>query len=684
MITKPNDATLKPPSQELRDAATQAAEAIDDLVNAGGSKDAVAMTLAYLMTVALDEQCAAGQGKRGSSDDVDPALWEAATEAPARVVPGLAAVMRAGRARDGAAEAKPDLCGNHDLSQAEKIALCTKERYHAGYCRYELAPVAKPTAEAKPAKWQDEVDAENVAFRFEVTAFFDSIQQRIVVAHSTSSEKAVACANYLETLEGVAFPQVREMDAVSAAPVASPKKTDWERVQSGEPWSKPYTADELRKAGWCPAHQCAMPCKWCANSAEAERSEQPAPGSRVLEYPDAPLDTPLCPPVAEPTSPDVYTNQASYKRATSVAEPPSPVAARQEECPHGIGLCTATCPSKKAAPAPVVGERDDYDVVQRALEFAVEEGIGGGPGWTNAGHAGNAFDVAMAAAERLKDSRDSLNPQLTTARSALEQASARVKEVEAELHGFRRSWEIMRDRLAEKESALTEANARLATVTKARDAAEELAAAERARLEEICESLTEANAELTLMYAAFHPHNVVNPREARQHIEGLREGGYEEAAQKLASELSEANARAERLASELLDVRELCSSEGCYEPPLGFAARTLAMVEELRQRGVCNKQDCHEPAPSQPLQDAQPVEGVAVGGENVADKIWQVLSRDADCDDAWEVCSPGPYTRAEADRLVEMWSISSSIFRFRTARIPDPPATSEPVTGEKT
>jgi len=71
----------------------------------------------------------------------------------------------------------------------------------------EATPIAEPPAE--PARWADEASEPLISFRYEVSAFFESINQRVVVAHSTEAAKARACADYLETLDGVSFAQVR-------------------------------------------------------------------------------------------------------------------------------------------------------------------------------------------------------------------------------------------------------------------------------------------------------------------------------------------------------------------------------------------------------------------------------------------------------------------------------------------
>lgn len=53
------------------------------------------------------------------------------------------------------------------------------------------------------------------------------------------------------------------------------------------------------------------------------------------------------------------------------------------------------------------------------------------------------------------------------------------------------------------------------------------------------------------------------------------------------SALEQAREHVEAMKSELHSIREMCASNGCAEPPADVVEPTWAMVEELRQRGVC-------------------------------------------------------------------------------------------------
>lgn len=116
--------------------------------------------------------------------------------------------------------------------------------------------------------------------------------------------------------------------------------------------------------------------------------------------------------------------------------------------------------------------------------------------------------------------------------------------------------------------------------------------------------------ELRGMYAAFSPASVKNPGEARQHIENLREGGKDEALAKLAKELYDANAEAERLRSELETARQRLA-EGVEV----MNARQVADREEIArlkgelasavpaldvQKGLVAKYRAHPP-PGEPI-----------------------------------------------------------------------------------
>lgn len=157
----------------------------------------------------------------------------------------------------------------------------------------------------------------------------------------------------------------------------------------------------------------------------------------------------------------------SRSELAPVAEPTSLVA-RQEECPHGVGLCTATCPSKKVAPSPVAVEPMRCRDCGRADCPMLRRGDAG-PALTDCHDAQHEQQV------------EALESQLTAAQSALEQANARVVEVEAErdqAHGrraiaeqesshqhdlylrYRAQAEGYEASLLATRSALTEANAR--------------------------------------------------------------------------------------------------------------------------------------------------------------------------------------------------------------------------------
>lgn len=57
----------------------------------------------------------------------------------------------------------------------------------------------------------------------------------------------------------------------------------------------------------------------------------------------------------------------------------------------------------------------------------------------------------------------------------------------------------------------------------------------------------------------------------------------------LVGKLEEAVVQVAKLEEDLSDVRELCAEAGCSDPGVDAVPRTLCMVEELRQRGVCTE-----------------------------------------------------------------------------------------------
>jgi len=66
-------------------------------------------------------------------------------------------------------------------------------------------------------------------------------------------------------------------------------------------------------------------------------------------------------------------------------------------------------------------------------------------------------------------------------------------------------------------------------------------------LNKLAARIAELETANTQLYAAFHPQNIANPREARQHVENLRQEGSWEALTSMAKELGDANARAAEL-----------------------------------------------------------------------------------------------------------------------------------------
>jgi hypothetical protein len=70
---------------------------------------------------------------------------------------------------------------------------------------------------------------------------------------------------------------------------------------------------------------------------------------------------------------------------------------------------------------------------------------------------------------------------------------------------------------------------------------------------ELAAKLYAVGTELQQLYTAFAPGSVKNPREAKQHIENLREGGKDEALAQLAKELADSNAERDAL---LIDAHE--------------------------------------------------------------------------------------------------------------------------------
>lgn len=66
-------------------------------------------------------------------------------------------------------------------------------------------------------------------------------------------------------------------------------------------------------------------------------------------------------------------------------------------------------------------------------------------------------------------------------------------------------------------------------------------------------------------------------------------GETKRAVDALVGKLEEATGKVAKLEEDLSDVRELCAEAGCSDPGVDAVPRTLCMVEELRQRGVCTE-----------------------------------------------------------------------------------------------
>lgn len=76
------------------------------------------------------------------------------------------------------------------------------------------------------------------------------------------------------------------------------------------------------------------------------------------------------------------------------------------------------------------------------------------------------------------------------------------------------------------------------------------------QLDEAQAELTRVRTEVQQLYAAFGPQNIANPREARQHVENLRQEGSEDALTSLARELADANGELTRVKAENARLRE--------------------------------------------------------------------------------------------------------------------------------